>query len=120
MRWRQAIAAELGITLDIMPGFLGGYGGDYMWTKDIPDYLIRPRWPSPEREPLVWLLSHSDCDGEISVEQQIPIARRLEEIIDGLAVHEGAGHIANWRDKTQAFIDGLRAANAAGEVVEFQ
>lgn len=82
-RWRTRIAACIGLTLSEMFGF----GGD------------KP-WPSPTAEPLVYLLDHSDCDGEIEAKHCTAIADRLEALLphlDGFDV----GHIGCWRDKTQ-------------------
>jgi hypothetical protein len=102
-RWRTQIATQIGIPLDCMEGFGGG----------------RP-WPSSEQEPLVHLLNHSDCDGELEHRHCAAIADRLTEILPGLPADDDGGHIGNWREKTQLFIDGLRLAADRGENVIFR
>lgn len=76
-------------------------------------------WAETPDDPLIVLLVHSDCEGEIHPEQAGPLADRLEALLP--EIHgEGGGHIGNYRAKTEAFIAGLRAAVAAGEPMEFQ
>jgi hypothetical protein len=76
-------------------------------------------WDATPADPLMILFAHSDCDGVIHPEQATPLANRLEEMLPLLPDGEGGGHVGNWREKTQKFIDGLRMAGAAGEDVEF-
>jgi len=77
------------------------------------------KWECLKPDPLCVLLYHSDCDGIIEHMDCKPIAERLKELIPLLPMSDGAGHIGNWRDKTQAFVDGLLEAHEAGEGVEF-
>ena len=100
-RWRTMIAESVAITLGNMEGF----GGEM-------------RWPSKEIEPLVVLLDHSDCEGEIAWQDCGPLADRLEQILPTLPASDW-GHMADPRAKTRQFIDGLRAAAAAQENVGF-
>lgn len=68
----------------------------------------------PGDDPLLYLLVHSDCDGVIHPEQGIHIARRLESLLPLL---DGPD---DWlQNRTQKFIDGLKAAAGAGEDVVF-
>jgi len=76
-------------------------------------------WKHFESDPLSKLLLHSDCDGSIDSADCGPIADRLTELLPLLPEGDAPGHIGNWREKTQKFIDGLRAAAEAGEDVEF-
>jgi hypothetical protein len=75
------------------------------------------RWESLRPSPLHILLSHSDCDGEIKATDCAPIADALEALLPRLD-GEGGGYVGDFK-RTQTFIDGLRAAAAAGEDVEF-
>lgn len=101
-RWRNEIAKAADIPpLDSMEGF----GGAVRWDQLKPD-------------PLHVLLHHSDCDGEIAPEDCAKIADRLEELLPKLPDGDHP-HIGNWRDKTQRFIDGCRAAAAANEPLDF-
>lgn len=87
-------------------------------TPPAPNGLPRS-WDAYKDDPLTVLLRHSDCDGYIPVEWCEPLAARLEQLIPLLPDVDAGGHIGNWRDKTQTFIDGLRRAAAAGEDVGF-
>lgn len=77
------------------------------------------RWEMLEPDPLHELLYHSDCDGELPVDICGPLADSLERLLPLLPDGDGGGHIGIWRDKTQAFIDGLRLAAKNGEAVGF-
>lgn len=65
--FRRALAEAVGIDLQEMQGFGG--------TKE---------WPSTESEPLVYLLNHSDCDGQIAVDALLPLSARLRVVADKL------------------------------------
>ena len=129
MRWRQKIAAVAGLPpLMLMDGFFdrGSYSDPFArMAKNYPNiaegyYDSLPiRWDALKPDVLHVLLHHSDCDGDIAHEHCGPIADRLDELLQLLPKGDGGGHIGNWRDKTQCFIDGLRAADEAGESVEF-
>lgn len=132
-RWRKELAhaAELP-PLELMEGF---YSEDnpgavlFMAIKYstplITEGLIALhnqlpiKWECLKPDPLYVLLNHSDCDGEISPEDAGPLADRLEGLLDKLPKCPDEGHIGDWREKTQKFIDGLRLAASLGETVEF-
>jgi|SRR6185369_3412407 len=76
-------------------------------------------WSQMPGDPLIVLIAHSDCDGVIHPEHGRPLADRLEQLLPLLPEEDAPGHIGNWRDKTQRFIDGLRQAARLGEDVEF-
>lgn len=128
-QWRQEIARAAGLPpLRLMEGFF--VRGDHMdplreWGERCPNlaesfYRSLPiSWITLRPDPLFILLNHSDSDGEIDADDCGPIADRLEELLPDLPEGDNCGHIGNWKDKTQSFIDGLRAASAAGEPVEF-
>lgn len=61
-KFRQRLAAEIGIDLSEMAGF----GGHCHW-KDV--------------DPIETFLNHSDCDGELSAEECETVAPRLRELI---------------------------------------
>ena len=88
------------------------------WGR-VTDENVQGRWDRLPEDPLVVLLVHSDCDGEIVADHLLPLAARLEQLIPLLPDEPAAGHIGHWRDKTQEFIDGLRTAHDAGEPVVF-
>ncbi len=77
------------------------------------------KWDYYKDDPLSILLMHSDCDGEIDAKDCEPIADRLESLIPHLPDEPDTGHISDWKKTTQAFVDGLRAAAAANENVDF-
>lgn len=126
MRWREKIAEVAGMPpLSLMEGF--GPDEQFWWrfrpeSLDHAKDLLRSlpiKWSALKSDPLHVLLSHSDCDGEISHADCLPIAERLREILPMMPSGDGGGHIGNWRDKTKSFIDGLLRANEAGEDVKF-
>ncbi len=74
-----------------------GFGGDLPW---------------PDNDPLVDLLNHSDCDGELLWMRCAAIADRIESLMPAM-------RIADYAQVTQQFIDGLRLAAAKQENVLF-
>jgi hypothetical protein len=134
--WRRAIAEVAGIPLDLMEGFYeppnetamewaaprdggpmcGSYYGTtlHAWIGKSTRYLPIS-WGVMRPDPLIVLLDHSDCDGDIAAFDCAPLAKRLEELLPQIP----DGGVWNWPRLTQQFIDGLWAAAAAGEVVEF-
>jgi len=131
MRWRTALAKAAGLPpLDFMEGFYkaGDYRDPLYWAELVPgmeDGFGRLReqlpiqWECLKPSPLHGLLSHSDCEGEIAWQDCGPIADALEALLPSLPDGEGGGHIGNYRDKTSAFIAGLRLAASEEEDVEF-
>lgn len=123
-RWRTEIAKQAGIPLQLMEGY---YRDDCIRIlrecdrDDMRRLLIGVPipWESLAPDPLHALLNHSDCDGSIRWQDCEPIARRLKDLIDKLPRGDGGGHIRDWRETTQEFIDGLMRAHEAREDVEF-
>ena len=144
MRWREEVARAVGVPLWLMEGFYGGgtarvpeasmewarprEGGPICGSPAGPalvsyietvDGWLPLKWDSLRPDPIHVLLYHSDCEGEIAVEDCIPLAERLEEIAlilpDEPAWHRGEGA----RAKALQFAKGLRKAAAAGEPVKF-
>lgn len=116
-RWRMEVARIARIPLPLMEGFYGGWATPEV-TGELARFLPIP-WDAYKSDPLCVILNHSDCEGEIPWEQCSALADRLAEIIPELPQEPDYGHIRDWREKTQLFIDGLRAAAAAHENVEF-
>lgn len=77
------------------------------------------RWDCLKPDPLHELLYHSDCDGEIPWTSCGGIADSLDRLLPNLPDEDAGGHIGNWREKTQMFIDGLRLAHRSKENVVF-
>lgn len=68
-------------------------------------------------DPLMVLVTHSDCDGEISVEQGARLAPRLRELAD--LIPEGPEQ-DRWMEEARQFARGLEVAGRAGEAVRFE
>lgn len=101
-RWRKKLAEVAGYgDLDHYYGFDGN-----------------KEWPG--KGVIEKLLHHSDCDGSIGASDCTELADALERLLPALEVAgDGGGHVGGYAQKTRQFIDGLRAAAAAGEDVEF-
>ena len=136
MRWRQAVAHAAGMPpLEMMEGFHVPLGSGIehgvptlyvsspteqdKWRMSRLDEFLPIRWEALVPDPLHVLLSHSDCDGEIAHELCGPIADRLEAILPNMPEGDGGGHIRDWRETTQQFIDGLRLAAERKEPLDF-
>lgn len=129
MRWREELAKVAGLPpLCLMEGFfdrgsyrdpLAPYAERYRESAATIYACLPIKWDALKPDPLHALLYHSDCDGEIAAEECGPIADSLERLLPLLPPGDGGGHIGDWREKTQTFIDGLRRAAAANEPVGF-
>lgn len=126
-RWREKLADVAGYDYVEATGKYGTFHSLCVDWAGAPDPELLGEWGDvvPHRldgtpDPLLYLLMHSDCEGVLKAEHCGPLADRLEELIELLPDEDDRGHIGNWRDKTQTFIDGLRLASEAGEDVEFR
>lgn len=134
-RWRNKLAEVAGYWVE--PGHIANYS-----KPEIPDTFIAPtvaidwghvteanldgKWATiphnihGEPDPLLILLAHRDESGWIFAEHCGPLADRLEQLLPQLdEIDPDQGHIGDWRQKTERFINGLRTAAANGEDVEF-
>ena len=68
-RFRERLAATVGIPLLRMRGFCKYGDGEGI------------EWPVSD-EPLLILLHHSDCDGELTPDECRKIARRLRDVVE--------------------------------------
>lgn len=71
------------------------------------------------QDPLLLLLMHSDCEGKIRAEHVGPLANRLTELLPDVE-GDGHGHVGDYRETTQQFINGLRMAELRNEDVVFR
>jgi hypothetical protein len=120
LRWRHALAEAAGYKIR-EPTPEERAEGIYSRSVDIHWEMFEAKnyqgeWGFvPGDDPLLFLIVHSDCDGVIHPAQGIHIARRLEQLLPLLDDPD-----AGWlQDRTRKFIDGLKAAAAAGEDVDF-
>lgn len=126
-RWRKHVAKLAGIPLPLMEGYWRKISGIHdsdsllMWQiKEIEEYLPL-KWGAYTKHPLYPLLDHSDCDGYLTPGQCKKVAAGLEAVLlDPRADANLSGHIGNFRDKTQQFIDGCRLAHSRQERLEFR
>ncbi len=123
-RWRQEVAKAAGYLVAPVTWPDVGYPTDTVmleWHRyELKNYA--GEWDEVPSDPLILLLVHSDCDGEIKPEHAGILADRLEEVLPKLSDELGGGHIAargGLRGATERFIAGLRAAAAANEPVDF-
>jgi hypothetical protein len=128
-RWRSRLAEVAKLPpLGLMKGFFarGNYADPFRdFARDYPNmaeeyYTCLPiSWDALKPDILHVLLSHSDCNGIIAASDCGPLADRLEELLPLLPETPDPGHIGDWREKTQTFIDGLRLAASQNEDVDF-
>lgn len=118
-RWRNKIAEVAGYAVwDVKYGDGITRETAMLDWGHVTDANLMGQWERTPDDPLIVLLAHSDCEGAIYPAQAGPLADRLEALlpqIDG----DGGGHIGGYREKTEAFIAGLRDAVTAGEPLEF-
>lgn len=114
-RWRNALAEAAGYAIVN----INGHTAALIDWGHITERQLFGDWETTPSDPLIVLIAHSDCEGEIRPAQAAQLAARLEELLPLLPNEDAGGHIGNWRDKTQVFINGLRAAASANESVEF-
>lgn len=141
MRWRCEIAKAAGLPpLRLMEGFYHwtaitpdeasaavtalGFDEEHRWASELLSAFycggnLPIKWECLKPSPLHVLLHHSDCDGEIPASQCAGIADALEAVLPQLPDGSGGGHVGDWREKTLAFIAGLRLAAGRGESVGF-
>lgn len=119
--WRTAVAHAAGLPpLELMEGF---YSADDLTVQRLDQGEKRQRAPLSARLPIKWeclsprpllaLLNHSDCEGELP-------ARDLGDIANDLASLGSALTAAGWENETRQFIEGLLKAAIAGENLTFQ
>jgi hypothetical protein len=121
-RWRNDLAIAAGYRME----------GESEWRQypalnwdAITEANLMGEWESTPEDPLIVLIAHSDCDGEILPEQAAPLADRLEQLLPAMREKEAGawGHITRdggYEAVTQRFIDGLRLAASRGEPVGFR
>lgn len=124
-RWRDKLAEAAGYTFHEIEHGRRLVDLDWGGIEAAIGYDLNGKWPAiPVRpdgspDPLIILLAHSDCEGELQTEFLAALADRLEELLPKLEGLEDGGHIGSYVVKTQTFIDGLRRAAAASEPVGF-
>lgn len=99
-RFRKSLAAQIGINLEDFEG----YNGDKRF-EDVNHGIIP-------------LLDHSDCDGELSVEESKQIVEGLNNILENF--DENLPQDYNFKEKIIQFRDGCIDAIEKGEEINFQ
>lgn len=119
-RWRHGVAEAAGYAVWQVKYESGQLSDTVMidWGH-VTEANLYGDWETTPTDPLIVLIAHSDCEGAIRPAQAGPLAERLAELLPALPDGDGGGHVRNWRETTQQFIDGLRAAATAGQDVEF-
>ena len=128
--FRQAVCRAVGGTYP--PHWLRTYDGDI--ARDSNGMAIRDlsledgMWYVPdsftrELNPGIYeFFEHSDCDGTISPDMCLVIAKELEPLLDKMP-EESFGHIlqdGGYRSVLRRFIDGCKAAHSKGEPLRFR
>lgn len=100
-RFRYSLGHQIGIDLDDY----NGYGGKR--NLNLSDI----------KHPLMPLFNHSDCDGELSVEESKSIVLGLNNVLENF--NDTIECDYNFKDKIIQFRDGCVHAIELNEVVEF-
>lgn len=113
-QWRNDIAVAAGI---IQKDELLYRNAPIEWDNFKTDYM--GRW-TEDPEDVIWvLLAHSDCDGHIKKRFLLPLADRLEGLLDSL---DSPSHPQDWyrpHGRAKQFIAGLRLAASENKKVKF-
>lgn len=99
-RFRKTIGLQIGIELDKMEGF----GGETPWDKVSPD--------------LYPLLSHSDCDGKLTVSECKKVYRGLNELVSNF--NPELPHDSDFLQRVDQFKEGLMDAINKKQQVKFR
>lgn len=111
-RWRSHLHVQIQVE---RTGRAPALGLDDYW--DLATKGETRPWPyQNEVDPLDFLMSHSDCDGEIPAEMCGPLADALDGLLERMPRR---GFYDPARPATERFVAGLRRAVAAGEPVLF-
>lgn len=113
MRFRKHLAREIGVNLDSMAGYAG-----WGWQESREAQQNAISWSTVE-DPIVPLLDHSDCDGDLSVEECRTIVPRLRELVDGWSEDP---ELNESFDKRQALLlaDSMDQCGREGQRLEFR
>lgn len=123
--WREAVAIAAGL---MEPGEKLFPGLDYDtrpvcgidWAKYDAMTDCYGKWTEEPDDPIFYLLDHSDCEGEIKKRHLLPLADRLEGLLDKLGSEEEQwDRITSDRTKAERFIAGLRLAASENKKVKF-
>jgi len=121
--WRNGLAEIAGYRLESYEAEIGeGFTHMFKRIAGLPweqyeekNYL--GKWDKYPNDPLLILMVHSDHEGELPVDRLLPLAKRLEGLLDGFSEKR---LLERWkREATINFILGLLNAAKAGEPVEF-
>lgn len=132
MTWRKKVAQVAGLPpLELMEGFYNpitnnGLPTLYCGDRDKLTYLqhlddeLPIKWSCLKKDPLHILLTHSDSQGYIKSSDCVKIAKSLEKLIVLMPEGEGPGHVRNWKETTQNFVNGLKLAAELKEKLVFR
>lgn len=116
-RFREKIAQVINIPLNEMEGFCRSEAGQYMESenKDKPPFP----WNRYKDDPIIFLLDHSDCDGEIERQHLLPLADRLDEIRTLTNDEDLGGHCGQFHKCLLDFAQGCRGAYKNNDNLNF-
>ncbi len=117
--WRNKIGEAAGYEIGVGPNGIPGVLMPEGWWEALNEDNYLGQWDKQPDDVLLILIAHSDCDGVIVHRDTKPLMDRLTELLPKIPDETAGGHIGNWREKTQTFIDGLLRAHVAGEGVRF-
>lgn len=111
-QWRAELARAGGyVVVDVRDGSGHAAPTPVINWNLISDENMLGKWEKTPADPLIVLMVDSDCEGAIYPEQAVPLAERIERLMPTVP--------AEWREQTETFVAGLRAAAGSGEAIAF-
>lgn len=113
--FRNKIALYAGYNLKSEIGSYGNIASyiDLDWAQ-FTENNYKGVWKTEQKDPLIYLFAHSDCDGYIDPKEAKLLSPRLKEIV--LLINKDDIHFIRVVNK---FIDGLNLAASKNEKVKF-
>lgn len=117
-RWREALAVAAGYEVVAHPVAPGLRMILVDWGH--LQHRLQGDWDETPADPLLVLIAHSDCEGEIRPAQAGPLADRIEALAPLVPDEDHGSWDPGWmRERARRFVAGLRRAATAGEAVRF-
>lgn len=113
--FRKELAVATGIITEDKYFGAPDDGIDWKSISKMTDYF--GYWSNQPKDPIWYLLAHSDRDGIITVDQQELLIPRLTELSKNLS---GTESLPNWKKFTTDFVKVMKIAYTSGKDLTFK